>query len=1275
MKKLFLFFNLKDKIYPIVIIFIAVVISIANFTPDTYLSGWDTLHPEFNYKLNLFRTITGVFRPEQGLGALSAHAHMVEIPRIIQLWLYDIFLPQNAVRYTYIFSNLILGPLGMYYFLNKIVIKRNLPSFLGALFYLLNLGTYQTFLVPFEMFTTLYAAIPWVFLTLHNFLDKLNKKNALFFVLALLFTIPSAYASSLWFVFLMALGIYFTTFILASKDKLNLFKKFVIALILIFAVNSYWLLPNLYFALNGAKEVSNSNINLLFSESAFLKNKEFGTFDNILSLKTFYFDWGIYDYKAKAFTQLTEVFQIHLNNMFVEIIGGIFAGLFMSGMILSFKFYRKFFAPLIAVTLFSLLFLFNDNPPLSPFFNFIQDNVPLFKEALRFPNNKILNIFIFIFTIYFAIALSQILTLLNRFGYKNITRKIFSVGIALVLIIYMLPVFTGNLIHPNMRIQIPDEYFNLFNYLEDEETGRVANFPVHSPWGWTYHNWYDNKPSFQGAGFLYFGMPQSILERDFDRWNTNNEQYYKEMSYAIYSKSERQIKEIIEKYNISYLLLDKSVIAPGADSQSLYLDETEQLFENLVIEDYLDEAKEFGNYIFIYRVKNYNKYPLKSLNKVVNANAYSRAYYSDNIYSEHKNYFTYTDKKNQINYPLISLFSNESKVDESFFERNDTKIDFNLDSNYLITNYEYEATAIPSSAIVNIGLNSTSVSLYPITPQFNNESIIQPITGSFEVDGSKPLFLSINNAVFPLARLSKNTPIVLGSIFLSKEKNNFAVFDKEEQSLSYRFSDIALNFSRCATQDNSNLNIFIRPNSINFEGNLAEDLCIYIPLSFIQSNTYISENILVEINFVTKNNSSAFSTCIADIASGNCLENLSKQTLNNSITLLASVNKDELYEKQFIIKTTNADGKNVEIQNVNINTYQSISESRIGSSFLDTSLPEGNFSSISIPAFINNGHIYNPDKEQGIDNKCNPKENKSSKRLIENAGGNYFEYKSSDGSFCDSISFDNLPHYLSYFVFVRSKNIENLPMTICITNQTTRRCDIYSKLSTGNQVNEDIFYLPAGGLGNGYDINLENSGLLRSPSKNALYSISFVPVPLDMLSKINSNEAEFKNYDGKVSDITFYNASHINFKVQGSSSLIELNAPYLNGFNLYKIECTEKLSCFVKSLLSPFFGIKTGEKVKINSWANGWIIENNDQNFTYSIIYVPQYLQFLGYIMFAITILITTFGNNFHLLKDYGKNTNSFFEKKAEFFKLKIAETNKIAVKTFPYSINLAGKR
>src|SRR3989344_3204675 len=280
----------------IVLVFIAFLLALQNYTPGTFLSGWDTLHLEFNFGLNFQRLFFGVFRPEQGLGAVAAHSHMSDLPRVILLYIFDQFIPLSFLRYSYIFLNLILGPIGMYYFLQKVVLKDKIASFLGGLFYLLNLGTMQQFVVPFEMFTTQFALLPWLFFFATKYILENKKTNLLFFALTTLFATPIAFAATLWYFQFFIFGLYILTLTFSEvlRKNFQVVKKIFIILGLALLINSFWILPNLYFISNYAESVRNSSINQLFSDEAFLYNKEFGNIKDLSLLKSFLFDWSAY---------------------------------------------------------------------------------------------------------------------------------------------------------------------------------------------------------------------------------------------------------------------------------------------------------------------------------------------------------------------------------------------------------------------------------------------------------------------------------------------------------------------------------------------------------------------------------------------------------------------------------------------------------------------------------------------------------------------------------------------------------------------------------------------------------------------------------------------------------------------------------------------------------------------------------------------------------------------------------------------------------------------
>src|SRR3989344_7033910 len=133
------------------IIFAAAVIILAiigtNYSSNTFLSIWDTIHSEFNFALDIKRNFFSIWQEYRGLGLVDGMAHAADLPRQLFLYPFKLLLPLSSIRYFYHFVMLGTGFFGAIFFLKFcIFIKKdtrvsNLASFFGGLFYLLNFGT------------------------------------------------------------------------------------------------------------------------------------------------------------------------------------------------------------------------------------------------------------------------------------------------------------------------------------------------------------------------------------------------------------------------------------------------------------------------------------------------------------------------------------------------------------------------------------------------------------------------------------------------------------------------------------------------------------------------------------------------------------------------------------------------------------------------------------------------------------------------------------------------------------------------------------------------------------------------------------------------------------------------------------------------------------------------------------------------------------------------------------------------------------------------------
>lgn len=569
-------------IFPLVISLVVLIISIANYEPHTWLTGWDTLHPEFNFSRNIASMASGVWREDQGLGTIAAHSHMSDLPRVLSLYALSLIFPLQTLKYIYVFGCLLLGPLGIYFFLKDVLRQEDetfsarAASFVGALFYLFNLGTVQHFYSVFEMFAVQYAALGWLFLLATRIFMRGDKKNyALFFAASLLAT-PMAYASLLWFAYAAALGLYLLTLWLQHRQLLY-FKRLILIGLISLLVNAFWLLPNLYFIISGASNIPNqSHINQLFSPEAFLHNQAYGNFKDLGLLKNFLFNW--LEYTDGSFQPLLAVWMKHLQDPLVLVIGyASFAAIGLGALLTLIKRNNAKAIACLPVLFLGVFMLINQNPPFTHIFVWLRTHLSLFEEGLRFPFTKFSLIYMLAATVCLAVSLQALfrLKVLPRLK-KPLTWSLLGV-LSLALLLFGAPMFGGQLINPRMRNDIPEAYFSFFTWAQTQPPQtRIAVMPVQTLFGWEHFTW-----GYEGSGFVWFGIEQPVLVRDFDRWSPYNETFYNQLSTAVYANDLSAFIQTLTQYQVGFILLDEHITSPGQSTEILRLSQTQKLLAQM----------------------------------------------------------------------------------------------------------------------------------------------------------------------------------------------------------------------------------------------------------------------------------------------------------------------------------------------------------------------------------------------------------------------------------------------------------------------------------------------------------------------------------------------------------------------------------------------------------------------------------------------------------------------------------------------------------------------
>src|SRR3989338_1652492 len=113
--------QLVKRLLPVTLIgFVVVLIAVLNYKPGTILTGWDNLHPEYNFAANIKRSIFAVWQEYQGLGLLGGMGHSSDLLRQIFLLIFSSFIPVTFLRFFWTFLTLFIGGVGSYFLIKNL---------------------------------------------------------------------------------------------------------------------------------------------------------------------------------------------------------------------------------------------------------------------------------------------------------------------------------------------------------------------------------------------------------------------------------------------------------------------------------------------------------------------------------------------------------------------------------------------------------------------------------------------------------------------------------------------------------------------------------------------------------------------------------------------------------------------------------------------------------------------------------------------------------------------------------------------------------------------------------------------------------------------------------------------------------------------------------------------------------------------------------------------------------------------------------------------------
>ena len=1077
---------------------------------NKFLMGWDNLLPEFNLFTNISRSFFSVWQEHQGLGLLAGNAHATELIYQLYVFFLSLILPTTLIRQAFSFLMLFTGATGTYFLTKFLLVDKNTGSLnkivpvLGSLFYLLNLSTVQTFYVPFEPFTIHFGFLPWLILVLFKFLKKQTRRNFIIFILVNLLALPQAQVPTIFFVYGLIVGALILYLNITSRTK-TLFLTSIKAVIAILIINAFWLMPFFYFTFTNSQVAFQAKINQMSTDTVFLQNKEFGNIQNVTLLKGFWFNnvdpdiFGRYNYMMAPWRD-------HLANLPILITGYVLFAIVLFGFIMGIKRRIPILTAFAFLLLFSFAMLATNFTPFS-WINYVLRSIPTFNQAFRFPFTKFSIVASLAFAVFFAIGAGDII-----FRLKKLNSYFISLLFILLLVAFTFPIFKGNFFYYKNKVSLPNEYLQVFDYFKNQDqNSRIANFPQQTYWGWNFYQW-----GYGGSGFLWYGIKQPILDRAFDVWSGESENYYWEISNALYAKNPQLFKQVLNKYQINFVLVDKNIINPPS-SKALFIPELEEILSKI------PEAKKDASFgkINVYKINlrdNPNSF-IFAANSLKKINSYNWGNL-DMGYLNSGNYIS--DNTNpDIVYPFRSIFSG----------KNPQKINATINKNN-----EVEFSAKIPNLVSNTSTNYD---------------------------------------------LSTSEDLVFVEFIGVKEKNG--------------------NFSIKALTKPPQINLTMNGKENNLPQSILEKTVFTVPA---ESQFPLSLNVGGFFTFTIKSNSvEKIGTTSLSLKQDNLLAITDNKKLNLSFTLLANELKSGT-------------------ENKNKESFSNITNGEIKVSFPQITNPNESFS-------------YTP--SLGLINKTKNcdyfRKGKISTTLVTDKNKQWLRLSAENGANCISYYLPNLNHIHGYLLLIENKNISGRSLHFWLLSEDQKIAPIDVFLEAKN--NLSVLVLPPQSPdGLSYSLHFESISIGNQKTINDLGKIKMIPIPYDFLTSIYlENENKFvKSESFSNFKVLHPNESlYIVKEIPEKTKTLVLSQSYNPGWKAYQISKAGPL----ESALPFFFGTELKNHVLVNNWENGWVGlsdsegdrlraerdnggTNNTKQQTIIIVYLPQYLQYFGFILLLI---------------------------------------------------------
>jgi hypothetical protein len=901
----------------------------------------------------------------------------------------------------------------------------------------------------------------------------------------------------------------------------------------------------------------------------------------------------------------------------------------------------------------SLLFLTAGNGWWGGLYTFLSEFVPLFGQVFRAVHTK----WAVVAALGYAVGLGIFVQRVSEWLPKKVKWSVVILGVGFVgvLIATIRPAFEGKLLSPSLWVDIPSEYFELFDYLESQpESLRIAYAPVFSHWGWQYNDW-----GYRGSGFLWFGLKQPVLMRAFDVWSPYNEGFYREFSRAVYAQDREGVSRVLGKYQVSYVLIDESVFDPGHERAVLGTESLMSMLESL---DY--ELEWQRGHLHLYSVNSNDQVPsfVYSPARFQTVEADLAYVNQDVVGLSYPDWISGTKKTVQSIFPFAHL-TRDTIAGVSYEGVDDSLVEAHFDYQGI---GQAEWLYLP-------GLVDEEI--YSVRPVVTLEGeritiILEPITSvrlaSEGVDWGHlpPVEIPLNTRVEEVWVGSEGVGVLAqqGKRILGPDIDYrvgqpilWRVYNSGGVDIPVREAFLSQPIQECWKREDtfSSMQAELKGDEWHI---IAQDAsgCLSLPLGVLDQPLFE-----IGVPYVTGEYGKPHFCLTTDEALGTCLHDEiyyhePNDSLGGVVNRVVVTESRGHYWLDLIARSPDEIGLRAEIaysmplvRAYEIDSVVSL-PSTIWDGLKDPKRLRYNGEKISVSAKTQELLIPLADWGRQSIKNCDVFNRGEVSKSVE---GKAVVYEADGwGVACDYVLLDVLQQNQDYLVRTVGINEVGRGLRLFIRNRSTLRNVIEEPLPRGEY---DLTY---GLIGqktdrrSGYDLTTETRSYGKNRSINAVSGLSVYRFPLQWASRIQlmqedggiggfgglleggvqnggSNDIVNSWNNVSVNSVNKYGTGHYVVEVEGEG-LIALGQGYDEGWIAYAINRNDQSSMFQR--IAPWWFGERLEKVKVNGWGNGFLMPGTTPSGTpllrgrevvVVIVYWPQYLQWAGLLGMGMVVI------------------------------------------------------